>query len=72
MDTEKQLFYSPCRFILGGIRDRVTLRGTQSTYRRSFCPSGLPQSLRCRHTCMSLAYSHTRHSGRCQGRGHTR
>lgn len=56
---------------LGGIRDRVTLRSTQSTYRRSFCPSGLPQSHRCRHTCMSLAYSHTRHSGRCQGRGHT-
>lgn len=44
----------------------------QLTYRHSFCPSGLSQSLHCRCICMSSSYSHTPHSGRCQGRGRTR
>lgn len=44
----------------------------QSTYQCSFCLSGLPQILHCRCICTSSTYFHTRHSGRCQGRGHTR
>lgn len=44
----------------------------ESTYQRSFSQTGRPQSLRCRCICMTLSYSHTRHSGRCQGRAHTR